>query len=129
MCSRYRNWFNFLNVKSKLIGKLKRDQYRGKIDEENLKEKVEYLSKFAKWVEQWQLSGRPGLSQNTFSALLHTAKGIIDMVKHVAHFNDMEYILTGLFQSDALEGRFCSYRQLCGANYHNSVLQFSQAEK
>ena len=38
-------------------------------------------------------------------------------------------MLLGCIQSDYLEGRFGWYRQLCGANYFNSVLQFLQAEK
>ena len=41
----------------------------------------------------------------------------------------MEFILTGHIQSDFLEGRFGWYRQLCGANYYNTVLQFLQAKK
>ena len=41
----------------------------------------------------------------------------------------IEYIITGHIQSDFLESRFGWYRQLCGANYYNSVLQFMQAEK
>ena len=41
----------------------------------------------------------------------------------------LDCILLGSIQSDYLECRFGWYRQLCGANYFNSVLQFLQAEK
>ena len=41
----------------------------------------------------------------------------------------LEFILTGHISSDFIESRFGWYRQILGANYYNSVLQFLQAEK
>ena len=41
----------------------------------------------------------------------------------------LKFILTGHISSDFIESRFGWYRQLLGANYYNSVLQFLQAEK
>ena len=42
---------------------------------------------------------------------------------------ELGYVLLGFIQSGYLEQRFGWYRQLCGANYFNSVLQLLQAEK
>ena len=46
-----------------------------------------------------------------------------------ARHSQLDFILLGNICSDYLEGRFGWYRQLCGANYYNSVTQFLQAEK
>ena len=46
-----------------------------------------------------------------------------------ARYSLLDFILLGNISSDYLEGRFGWYRQLCSANYYNSVTQFLQAEK
>ena len=51
------------------------------------------------------------------------------MIPYLLNNKCLQYFLLGFIQSDALEGRFRWFRQLCGANYFNSVLQFLQAEK
>ena len=51
------------------------------------------------------------------------------LVDYIFKNSDFDYVLTGNISSDFIEGRFGWYRQLCGANYYNSVLQMLQAEK
>ena len=68
-----------------------------------------------------------GLSRPTFNASLQTSGAFPLLIDYLIDEWCIEYILTGHIQSDILESRFGWYRQLCGANYYNSVLQFMQA--
>ena len=77
----------------------------------------------------WEASNTKGLSKQTFQAAKVTTLNIIHLVNYLLDAKKLDYILLGSIQSDYLEGRFGWYRQLCGANYFNSVLQFLQAEK
>ena len=51
------------------------------------------------------------------------------LVKYLLEDPLIDYVLLGLISSDYLESRFGWFRQLCGADYFNAVLQFLQAEK
>ena len=73
--------------------------------------------------------GTPGLTAETFTAARQTAAALPEAALYILRERELDYLLLGLIQSDYLEGRFGWYRQLCGANYFNSVLQFLQAEK
>ena len=53
----------------------------------------------------------------------------IYLVKYLLEDPHIDHILLGLISSDYLESRFGWFRQLCGADYFNAVLQFLQAEK
>ena len=70
-----------------------------------------------------------GLSRPTFNAALQTSGAFPPLIDYLLDECNIEYVLSGHIQSDFLESRFGWYRQLCGANYYNSVLQFMQAEK
>ena len=50
-------------------------------------------------------------------------------MEYLIYEKGVQYLNTGFIQQDPIEGRFRSYRQLNGANYLCSVLQFLQAEK
>ena len=68
--------------------------------------------------------------KNITSALRQTFAGAMPLlIDHLLNECEVKFILTGHIQSDFIESRFGWYRQLCGANYYNSVLQFLQAEK
>ena len=101
------------------------------VNKENKVEMLNNLQKFAKWIQRWQNQfPDDGLSKPTFEALYQTVMATIDLCNYLLdEKNDIVYVLLGLIQSDFLEGRFGWYRQLSGANYYNSVLQFLQAEK
>ena len=124
-----RDWFNRVNVKSKFSGQRTRDPHQTKIDVETVESATAYLAKFKDWVTKWKSSEEPGLSRQTFSALLQTSNGFLQMIPYLLNGKGLQYVLFGFIQSDPVEGRFRWYRQLCGANYLNSVLQFLQAEK
>lgn len=73
--------------------------------------------------------GTAGLSNETFTAAKQTATALPLVALYILQIVELSYLLLGLLQSDYLEGRFGWYRQLCGGNYFNDVLQFLQAEK
>ena len=71
-----------------------------------------------------------GLSSQTFECAVRTCKGIIGLVRYLFdRYPSFDFILLGNICSDYLEGRSGWYRQLCGGNYYNFVIQFLQAEK
>ena len=70
-----------------------------------------------------------GLSAETYAAITHTTNALVPLLKSLVSDRGLNFVLLGNISSDYLEQRFGWYRQLCGANYFNSVPQFLQAEK
>ena len=126
-----RDWFNTINVKSKDYGKRKRDDRRRAIHRESASDDISYLSDFAAWLKRWEaMVPNKGLSKQTFECAIRSFQGFIALVPYLFdRYPDLEFILLGNISSDFLEGRFGWWRQLCGGNYYNAVVQFLQAEK
>ena len=124
----FRNWFNAVNVKSLYSVKHTRDSFRSAITKED-RGMLEFFSQFSLWLDKWISSGQAGLSKQTFAAASQTTKVLIDLPNYLLDEKNLDFILLGFLQSDALEGRFGWYRQSSGANYHISVLQVVQSEK
>ena len=125
----FRDWFNSMNVKSRNMDRRKRDERRASVDKNTLHNVVKYLTKFKSWVEKWVVSDLKGLSRPTFNALTHTTGGFIQLREYLINEKNVEYINSANIQSDCLEGRFRTYRQIHGPNYLCGTLQFLQAEK
>ena len=71
-----------------------------------------------------------GLSKQTFECAIRSCAAIIALVPYLFdRYPFLQYVLLGYICSDFLEGRFGWWRQLCGGNYYNAVVQFLQAEK
>ena len=123
-----RDWFNVVNVKSQYYGQKSRDNRRNAIHF-NDREQLDFLRDFHSWLKTWSISRGNCLSGPTFHAAKVTTANLIHVANYLLDKKNIEYVLFGAIQSDYLEGRFGWYRQLCGGNYFNSVLQFLQAEK
>lgn len=124
------DWFDTINVKTPGYEVRKKNEKKAAIWMENRVRILNFLEKFSSWLVKWQENGnRQGLSRETFSSLIHTVNGIIRLAQNLMDKRGLQYILLGKICSDSLEQRFGWYRQLCGANYFNSVPQFLQAEK
>lgn len=127
------NWWTCVNVKHPLKGKHLRDKLADpirKIDSNSVK----FLESFLKWLEEWENIGadtkRQGkLTSETQSAVYHTTKTLICIVKYLLQELQFKYVLLGKFQTDHLEGRFGKYRQMSGANYNISIVQILESEK
>jgi hypothetical protein len=124
-----RNWFDVINVKSKYQGQKSKNIMREKIDKTSDQNALNFLLEFYVWLQKWETSKGKGLSAQTFHTARVTSRTFVSLVKYLLDEKDLDYVLLGLIQSDYLEGRFGWFRQLCGGNYFNSVLQFLQAEK
>ena len=127
-----RDWFDTVNVKSLYNGQRTKNNKNNKksaITKENFDSVLSYLKKFQEWVERWQLTGKQGLSRQTFGALIQTLKAIPHVVRYLLDEVKADYVFLGFFSSDFLEARFGWYRQLCGGNYFNNALKFLEAEK
>jgi hypothetical protein len=63
------------------------------------------------------------LSNETFSALLHTTEALIQLNDYFLNHLHFSYVMLGSFQTDVLERRFGKYRRMSGCNYNVSVLK------
>ena len=118
-----------MNVKSISKGRRKRCADMEPISMTNIGEFSGFMCKFVSWLNDWMLSGKRGLSKQTFSSCIQTSSTFPLLLQHLLEVKQLSYILTGNIQSDPLEKRFGRYRQLSGANYFGSVRQFLDAEK
>ena len=125
-----RDWFNTMNVKSAYNGQKTRNKRKECFGDENRNEVTDYLIKFYTWLKKWQEDPNlKGFSKPTFNAAIQTPGAVPKLLNYLLDNMRLEFILTVHIQSDFLESRFGWYRQLCGANYCNTVLQFLQAVK
>ena len=118
------------NISSPII-----DYYKvinGQYDKRHFKshKSMKFMKSFCEWLEKWKTgTAIKGLTCQTFGAATQTSHAYPLLVDYIFKNPDFDYVLTGNISSDFIEGRFGWYRQLCGANYYNSVLQMLQAEK
>ena len=87
-------------------------------------ERLEYLVNVVTSFKSMDNSERgnriKGLTKDTSEALHITLFGVVDAIKMLLD-KGMEYVLSGIFQSDRLEGEVRIYRQLGAGNVHISV--------
>ena len=105
------NWWKLLNVKSRSKGIRKRDPDSDPINAGNIVN-LEFLNKFATWLEEWMISGKSGLSKQTFLSCQQTSQSFPLLVKYLIEKRGLDYVLSGNFLSDQLGKRFGRYRQV-----------------
>ncbi|XP_023238551.1 uncharacterized protein LOC111637309 [Centruroides sculpturatus] len=125
-------WWNVMNVKHPEKGKQLRDIYCRPIYTKN-DEQIKFLNCFIEFLDAWdkfnlkQHYGR--LSYETHFALKHSTYATIHLIEYLFKKFSLKFVLLGKFQTDNLEARFGQYRQMCGGNYHVSVVQVLECEK
>ena len=82
------------------------------------------MHKFGTWLNEWMLSGKKGLSKQTFTSCFQTSQSFPLLIQHLLEIKGFDYILTGNNQSDPPEKCFGRYRQLSDANYSGSEKVF-----
>lgn len=92
-----------------------------------------FLPTFVKWLEVWrdckEADGKR-FSNETLDALHNSALVTIALVNYVfENIPDVEYILTGKFSTDKLEGIFGKLRQLSGSMYRITTVQANESLK
>lgn len=136
-------WWRVVNVKHHLKGKHLRDTACDPIRSVENDANIQFLETFAEWLDTWdnisgpetrnlkgKINKRHGkLTSETSFSLKHTTLTLIALSKYLLTEKKMSYVLLGKFQTDSLEGRFGQYRQMCGGNYHVSVIQILESEK
>src|SRR6218665_1349082 len=92
-----------------------------------------YFDSVVQWLQRWEAgntSNRNGmLTRETASALQHTLKSMVLLVRYLLESLDFKYVLMGKFQTDYLEYRFSQYRRLAGTNFHIFVREIMECEK
>ena len=126
-------WWNVVNVKTISKGHVKRLPEAKPITSANCPN-IDFLNQFLSWVEVWSAnckrSFHPGmLTTETYFALHHTTKTLIEVSKYLLRSKNYNFILLGKFQTDNLKRRFGLYRRMSGCNYHVSVTQVLESEK
>jgi hypothetical protein len=124
--------WKIMNVKSLYKGSRLRDELSKPFTSPD-DARVKFFKEFVKWLTVWSDSReneKSGcLSKPTLRALIQTTRTMCNIISYVHLTLGFDYFLTGKVQTDNLERRFGLYRQLCGANYHVSVVQVLEAEK
>ena len=87
-------------------------------------EKINWLKSFSNWLKQWKQHHD---AQST--GFLHTMDNFVPLFTELFEQYELNYILTGKFQTNNLEARFGLYRMLSGSNYLVSVIEVLQSEK
>ena len=59
---------------------------------------------------QWKVSGKAGLTKETFLVCLQSIGCMIELVKYMHTTHNFAYVLPRKYMSDAIEGRFGWYR-------------------
>ena len=90
---------------------------------------MQFLHDAVELFKTWNLSGKRGLTKETFLACTQTIEAVLAVTDHLLVKHDFEYVLPGKFVSDPLEARFGWYRQASGGNFFISLKQLLQAEK
>ena len=108
-----KRWWTIVNVKSKIMHTLKRDPNRAPVTAENYKT-MTFLEQFGSWLQDWENKKTLGFSKETFLTSKQTSKSLPLLAKYLIENKKLDYVLTGLIQSDPLEKRFGWYRQQCG---------------
>lgn len=123
-----KQWWDIVNVKNVIKGKIKRNEWSTPIYSSS-DFKIEYLQKFLKWLDHWHNDpAAASLTKDTYKAIKRSTTVLIDIVNYSFINFDINYILTGKFQTDNLEKRFGRYRNLSGCSYNVSVRQIFESE-
>lgn len=62
-------------------------------------------------------------------ALQRLNKGVPALIKYLLTTEVANYVLTTKISNDVIEGRFGTYKQLCGGSYSVTVAEVSESEK
>ena len=92
------------------------------------------MEQFVSWLHCWNrynVQHDSGFLSNkdTYLLLTHNVGTFVILIRELMHHNVLKSILTGKFQTDQLEGRFCHYRQLYGKKDLVTVSDVLRSEK
>lgn len=124
------NWWKIVNVKSVFEAQRFNDPYREAIRVTSVNQ-LKFLTDMLHWLKIWRLSvpSNVALTAQTFQSLILTTESFLEVIPYLFGKYKIDYILLAKFQSDNLESRFGSYRQLSGANYYISYIQVLENER
>ena len=137
----FNSMWEILNIKTLRKGWEKRIKYAVPFRSSNFNSdlRVNEINEFINWLVKWESNdwdSNGKLTSETSHALIFTFKSLLSFFDIL--FNKPEtfgldnkerYFLTGKLQTDILEKRFGTYRQLNGASYLMSFKQVISAER
>lgn len=124
-----RKWWSIMNTKSLFKDRAKLDKWCAPFSSSS-DDRVAFLKQFINWLVIWnENSEMKGLTKDTYKAIKQTTSCILKIIEiylNTSKFN-VQYILPGKFQTDALESRFSRYRRV-GDDYLISWTQARESE-
>lgn len=120
--------WHVLNVKTCSKGSRKRDFSMEPV-RTSWDWQLQYLKDVAHFFTQWELSGQPGLTHETFQAVQHTCLAVAECAVYLLEVKGFDVVLLGHLQSDPIESRFGWLRQMSGANYYISTKQVVDSDR
>jgi len=90
--------------------------------------KLEFLRKFANWVEEWCKSPCLCLTAQTSDALVRTLRAQASLIEDL-HSEGYDFVIPRKLQSDPLERRFSQYRQMSGGRFLVSLREVNCSER
>ena len=88
-----------------------------------------FLQASVRVFEDWKSSQSSGLTSETFITCLQSMTASSICAEHLLEKHNFDYVLSGKFLFDPIEGRFGWYRQMNGGNFFMSITQLLQSEK
>ena len=131
--------WEILNIKTRDKGWHKRIRFAYPFRSQNFDSdfRIDKITQFILWLTEWENFNSNGvLTPETFHALILTFKSLLSFMTYL--FKEPEklgldftpgYLLTAKLQTDILEKRFGTYRQLNGAAYLMTFKEIISAEK
>lgn len=126
----FTTFWKIVNVKSAFEGHRFNDVYREPIRGKDCLS-VQFLMQMSQWLKKWRQSVpvNQSLTAQTFQSICTTVDAFILLSDYIFTKYKIDYLLLGKFQSDDLESRFGSYRQLSGSNYYISFADVIASER
>ena len=116
-----------INVKDSTVGIRKKNENRKPIACVN-DSRLSLLDSYCNFFKKWKETGKQGLTPETNVACISMCQTLPQLARFLLH-KGFSFVLLGHVQSDQLEHRFGSYRQMSGSNYFISVKQVVESEK
>lgn len=120
-------WWSIVNVKTSMKGVRHNNEFENPLRQGDSDSKA-FMKYFVAWLARWG-SGCSSLTRETFTALSHSSQGLLEITQYCFEEFHAKYVLLGKFQTDCLEARFGSYRQLAGGVYNVTLRQVFECEK
>lgn len=91
--------------------------------------KLEFLSSFQTWLENWSTAPYFTHTTQSSSALITTLKSHRTLLTELLNKCGYDFVMTGRLQSDPVQRRFSQYRSMSGCRFLVSLREVNNSER